>query len=353
MIFFVILPTNFFADLKKIDIDKAKAAIDNSNKITIVTHYNPDGDAIGSSLALFNFFENMGKDIKIVVPSIYPDFLEWMPGTEHIIVEKGHARAAKAAIKEAELLFVVDMNTPKRAGDVLADYIEKATAKVILIDHHVSPDINCEVMYSCTQTTSASELVYHFLFKHLAYDESLLSIAIAQCLYVGIITDTGSLTYACNYPDTYKVLYKLIKRGVDGEDIHRKVYDNYSETRMRLLGKLLSQRMKVIPEKHTSYTYLSAEDMKACKYHVGDTEGFVNYGLSIKGIIFTAFFSDRGNRIHISFRSKGTFDVNIFARKHFMGGGHRNAAATDFYGTLAEAITHFEEALKEYEGVLF
>lgn len=342
-----------FFILKKAEIEKAKEAIARANKITIVTHFNPDGDAIGSSLALFNFLENKEKDVTVVVPTMCPDFLSWMPGIEHIIVEKGHARAAKAAIRDAEIIFIVDMNAPHRAGAAIENHLSKTNAFRILIDHHANPDIDCDVMYSCIKTTSASELVYNFLFKHLKYSSKELTLAIAQCLYVGMITDTGSLTYGCNYPETYNVLSKLIKRGVDGEDIHRKVYDNYSENRMRLLGLLLSQRLKVMPKKATSYTYLTAQDMKDNNYHIGDSEGFVNYGLSMKGIKFTAFFSDRGSKIHISFRSKGDFDVNKYARKHFTGGGHRNAAATDFYGTLEEAIAHFEASLEEYEGILY
>lgn len=342
-----------FGLLKKAEIEKARAAIDKANKIAIVTHYNPDGDAIGSSLALYNFMENEGKEVHVIIPNRFPDFLAWMPGCENIVVEQGHGSLARKILREADLLFVVDMNAPHRAGKELENQLIKSKAFKILIDHHVSPDIDCDVMFSCVKTTSASELVYKFLYKHLKYGRDKLSLAIAECLYVGIITDTGSLTYSCNYPETYTIVHQLIKRGVDGEDVHRKVYDNYSESRMRLLGLLLSQRMKVMREKATSYTYLTADDLKKNHYKTGDTEGFVNYGLSINGIVFTAFFSDRSNRIHVSFRSKGEFDVNLFARKHFNGGGHRNAAAADFYGTLEDAIAHFEKVLAEYEGSLY
>lgn len=339
--------------MKKAEIEKARAAIDKANKIAIVTHYNPDGDAIGSSLALYNFMENEGKEVHVIIPNRFPDFLAWMPGCENIVVEQGHGSLARKILREADLLFVVDMNAPHRAGKELENQLIKSKAFKILIDHHVSPDIDCDVMFSCVKTTSASELVYKFLYKHLKYGRDKLSLAIAECLYVGIITDTGSLTYSCNYPETYTIVHQLIKRGVDGEDVHRKVYDNYSESRMRLLGLLLSQRMKVMREKSTSYTYLTADDLKKNHYKTGDTEGFVNYGLSINGIVFTAFFSDRSNRIHVSFRSKGEFDVNLFARKHFNGGGHRNAAAADYYGTLEDAIAHFEKVLAEYEGSLY
>ena len=339
--------------MKKVDILKAHHAIANAKKIAIVTHYNPDGDAIGSSLALYNFMENEGKIVNIITPNRFPDFLAWMPGGENIIKEQENGNLAEKVLKEADLLFIVDMNAPHRAGKVLESQIVQSKAYKILIDHHIHPEIDCDIMYSCTQTTSASELVYKFLYKYLKYDKEKLSLAIAQCLYVGIITDTGSLTYSCNYPETYAIIHQLIKKGVDGEEIHRLVYDNYSENRLRLLGLLLSQRMKVMSDKSTSYTYLTAEDLKENNYKPGDTEGFVNYGLSIRSINFTAFFSDRSNRIHVSFRSKGSFDVNQFARKHFNGGGHRNAAAADYYGSLEEAIAHFEQVLDEYEGILY
>ncbi|MCQ2270776.1 MAG: DHH family phosphoesterase [Bacteroidales bacterium] len=339
--------------MKKVDVEKAKAAIAKAEKIAIVTHYNPDGDAIGSSLALYNFMENEGKTVDAIIPNRFPDFLEWMPNSEKVLVADGHLSQVKKVLKEADLIFVVDMNAPHRAGRDIENLLLKSKAYKILIDHHIHPEIDCDVMHSCVKTTSASELVYDFLYKHLKYGQDKLSLAIAQCLYVGMITDTGSLTYSCNYPATYRTIEKLIKRGVDGEDIHRKVYDNYSESRMRLLGLLLSQRLKVMPDKATSYTYLTADDMKANFYKDGDTEGFVNYGLSMKGILFTAFFSERGNKIHVSFRSKGTFDVNQFARKHFNGGGHRNAAAADYFDTLENTIAHFENVLKEYEGELY
>lgn len=339
--------------MKKVDVEKAKEAIAKAEKIAIVTHYNPDGDAIGSSLALYNFMENEGKTVNAIIPNRFPDFLEWMPNSEKVLVANGHLSQVKKVLKEADLIFVVDMNAPHRAGRDIEHLLLKSKAYKILIDHHIHPEIDCDVMYSCVKTTSASELVFNFLYKYLKYGLDKLSLAIAQCLYVGIITDTGSLTYSCNYLETYRTIEKLIKRGVDGEDIHRKVYDNYSESRMRLLGQLLCQRLKVMPEKATSYTFLTADDMKANHYKDGDTEGFVNYGLSMKGILFTAFFSERGEKIHVSFRSKGTFDVNQFARKHFNGGGHRNAAAADYFDTLENTIAHFENVLKEYEGELY
>lgn len=339
--------------MKKEDIEKAKALIAQAQKIAVVCHYNPDGDAIGSTLALYNYMENEGKIINAVLPNRHPEFLDWMPGIEDAIIAEEQPEKAKVVLNDADLIFIVDMNAAHRAGKSLEPVISQAKGHRILIDHHVSPEIDCDVMYSSIETTSSCELVYHFLYDYLDSGEKKLSLAIAQCLYVGIITDTGSLTYSCNYPETYTVIEKLIRRGVDGEDIHRKVYDNYSENRMRLLGLLLSQRMNVISEKSTSYTWLTDADLKANNYKQGDTEGFVNYGLSIKGIRFTAFFSDRKDHIHISFRSKGTFDVNLFARKYFNGGGHRNASAANYYDTLQNAIERFEKALEDYEGELY
>lgn len=330
------------------EIQLAKDALIQSNNVVIVSHYNPDGDAMGSSLALYHYCKQMGKNVHVILPNSFPSFLKWMPGADSIVIAEHHARTARKLFAEADLLMVVDMNAPSRFGETFESCITDSKAIKILIDHHLAPSIECNVKFSETKTTSTCELVYNFLFEELG-DTEALTLDIAQCIYVGMITDTGSLSYMCNDPDTYLVLSALMKTGVDGEAIHRKVYDNYSESRLRLLGLLLSQRLKIMGEYATSYTYLTQKDLKDNGYCIGDTEGFVNYGLSVGTVKFTAFFTERDNRIRVSFRSKGEFDVNKFARKHFNGGGHKNASAAYHYDTLENAIAYFEEVLKEYE----
>ena len=332
--------------MKELDIQKIRAALQGAKTITIVFHFNPDGDAVGSALALCRFFKDEGYAVSVISPNPFPDFLQWMPGAEDILVAQDHLDEARNLIMGADMLFVVDMNAPHRAGQDLQNAITKSPAFKVLIDHHVQPDIQCDVMYSTHLTTSASELVYNFLYKYLA-PEKRLTREIAECLYVGIITDTGSMSYTCDYPESYSVLRELIEAGVNGEDVHRKVYDNYTESRMKLLGLALSQRMTVLPEYGASYMYLTKKDLTDNGFQIGDTEGFVNYGLSMKTVHYTAFFTERDNRIRVSFRSKGIVDVNLFARKYFEGGGHVNAAGAFYYGTMEEAIAHFLSAVRE------
>ena len=335
--------------MKKQDIQKVKDALQHAKKIAIVFHFNPDGDAVGSALALYHYFKDDGHDVSVVSPNAFPDFLHWMEGSDRIIVAQENLTKARKVIKEADMLFVVDMNAPHRAGQDLQNSIAKFKGFRVLIDHHVQPDIQCDVMYSTHKTSSASELVYNFLYRYLTPKRKFTR-PIAEALYVGIITDTGSVTYACDCPSTYNVLRKLIASGINGESIHRKVYDNYTESRMKLLGLALSQRLTVMPKYGASYMYLTKQDLVDNHFQIGDTEGFVNYGLSINTVHFTAFFLERENRIRFSFRSKGKVDVNLFARKYFNGGGHHNAAGAFYDGDVESAIRYFEEAVKkEYQ----
>ena len=332
--------------MKKQDIQKVKDALQHTKRIAIVFHFNPDGDAVGSALALYHYFKDDGYEVQVISPNPFPDFLHWMEGSDRIIIAQENLKKARKAIETADMLFVVDMNAPHRAGQDLQGCISKFKGFRVLIDHHVQPDIHCDVMYSTHLTSSASELVYHFLYRYLSPKRKFTR-PIAEALYVGIITDTGSVSYACDHPSTYDVLRKLVASGINGEAIHRKVYDNYTESRMKLLGLALSKRLTVMPKYGASYMYLTKQDLLDNNFQIGDTEGFVNYGLSINTVHFTAFFLERENRIRFSFRSKGKVDVNLFARKYFNGGGHHNAAGAFFDGTIEEAIKHFENAVKK------
>lgn len=323
-----------------------REALKDTKAITIVFHFNPDGDALGSALALYHYFKDDGYSVSVISPNPFPNFLQWMPGADQIIVAQENLTEARKRIKEADMLFVVDMNAPHRAGQDLQNSLVKSQAFKMLIDHHVQPDIKCDVMYSTHMTSSASELVYNFLYQYLTPEKPVTK-EIAECLYVGIITDTGSMSYTCDFAESYEVLRQLILTGINGEEIHRKVYDNYTESRMKLLGLALSQRMVVMTEYGASYMYLTKKDLTDNGFQIGDTEGFVNYGLSMGAVHYTAFFTERENRIRVSFRSKGIVDVNLFARKYFDGGGHANAAGAFYYGTMEEAIAHFEHGVRE------
>jgi phosphoesterase RecJ-like protein len=331
--------------LTKTQIAEFHLKLSESKKIAVCTHYNPDGDAAGASLALYSYFTAQGFEVKCVIPNNMPDFLQWMPGAEKIFNAQKSFKEIKKIIIEADILFLVDMNAEHRSGVDIEKLLLETSAYKILIDHHLNPTANCQLIYSKTDTTSTCENIYHFFCE--ISDQPFLNKEIGTCIYTGIITDTGSLSFGCNIPETYTLLAKLMEIGVDGEEVHRKVYDNYSESRIRLLGLSLS-KLKVFPELGTSYMYLTKEEMKSSNFKDGDTEGFVNYGISLKGIFFTAFFTERDKRIRISFRSKGNFDVNDFAQTYFQGGGHKNAAASYHYNTLENTIQYFEDIIQKH-----
>ena len=323
-------------------ISEFKQQLASSRKIAVCTHHNPDGDAIGTSLALRSYFSAQGFEVNCVIPNNMPDFLKWMPGADTIINAQKQFKDVRKIIQEADMLFLVDMSAEHRSGVDLENILLETNAYKVLIDHHVNPTAKCHLIYSIINTTSSCENAYRFLTE--IENNPFLNREIGTCIYTGIITDTGSLSFGCNNPETYRLLAELMEIGVNAEQVHREVYDNYSESRIRLLGKTLNT-LKVFPELGTSYMYLTREEMKNNKFKDGDTEGFVNYGISLNGIFFTAFFIERDKRIRISFRSKGDFDVNKFAQTYFQGGGHKNAAAAYHYDTLENTITLFEEII--------
>jgi phosphoesterase RecJ-like protein len=326
-------------------ISQLQEKLAESKKIAICTHLNPDGDAIGSSLALKLYFTNQGFNVNCVIPNNIPDFYKWLPEAETIVNAHKDLKEARKVIEEADILFLTDMNDEERSGTELHNTLLGARAYKVLIDHHPNPTAKCDFIYSDIHTTSACENVYRFLSEISI--KPFLTKDIGTCIYTGIITDTGSFSYGCNDPKTYLIVAKLLEIGINGEAIHRKVYDNYLESRIRLLGICLN-KLKIFPHLGTSYSYITQKDIKECKFQEGDTEGFVNYGISLKGIYFTAFFTEREKRIRVSFRSKGSFDVNKFAKTYFKGGGHRNAAASFHYDTLENTIKYFEEVIQNH-----
>ena len=318
-----------------------------SSEIIITTHYNPDGDAIGSSLALYLILRRLGYKVSVIIPNDYPAFLKWLPGTKDINIYENNEAACDTLIRKADIIFCLDYNALNRVK-LFSEKLLDSKATKILIDHHPDPSDEFDFMHSRISISSTCEMLYEF-FTGLGYDNQIDK-DIAECLYVGIMTDTGSFSYACNYSQTYEIAASLIKQGIDAEQIHRTVYDTYSENRMRLLGYCLSDRLIVNLKYKTAYIWLTLNDLARFNHQVGDTEGVVNYALSIEGITLAALFTERNDRIRISFRSKGEFSVNEFARKHYAGGGHRNAAGGDSFLGIAETLQQFEELLKIYFG---
>ena len=333
--------------LKINNISELFALLARSNNIIVTTHSNPDGDAIGSSLALYHYLSGIGKNVSVIVPNKYPEFISWLPGNEHIIVLEEERELAKSAFTGAEFIFCLDYNAIHRSGS-LQDLLKLSDVPKMMIDHHPEPETEAfEFLYTTTQTSSTAEMIYDFITE-IASDQAITK-DIATCLYVGIMTDTGSFSFACNRPETFQVTAKLLQSGIDAEWIHRKVYDTFSEDRLRLLGFSLSEKLVVRLEFATAYIALSRKDLDRFNFQVGDTEGIVNYALSIKGIVMAVLLTERKGKIRLSFRSKGPFSVNEIAKNHFNGGGHRNAAGGDAYESLEKAIAQLEELLVVYK----
>jgi phosphoesterase RecJ-like protein len=332
--------------LQKSELARIITLLKTPRKILITTHTNPDGDAIGSSLAMYGYLKKKGHDVAVMIPDPDPAFLHWMPFHKSILVFRDQQELGLAAIENAEVIFCLDYNSLRRVSDA-EQPLRNSRAIKILIDHHRDPAADFNHMISVIETSSTSELVYHFIDG--CGDKDLIDKDIAGCIYAGIITDTGSFSYSCNYEKTYLITADLYRKGIDGEHIHRLVYDTYSEGRLRLLGYSISEKLVVLHEFHTAYIYLSKEDLDRFDYQVGDTEDIVNYGLSVAGINLAALFSERDGVVRVSLRSKGNFSVNDIAHKYFNGGGHVNAAGANSYLSLEETVRIFVELLPVYK----
>jgi phosphoesterase RecJ-like protein len=318
-------------------------------QVAILIHINPDGDALGSSLGLLNIFRKLGHHCTVISPNDYPGFLKWLPGTEQVIIFRHSPALSIEILKRADIIFAVDFNELKRVKE-LNEAFELSAAHKVLIDHHPDPDMKVDCLLSDTSVSSTAELVYRFIG-----DAGLLLYMdndIASCLYTGIMTDTGCFSYNSSDRKTWEVVAELLGYGIDKDRIYSLTYDNYSSDRMRLLGFSLNEKMEVLPEYHTGFIWLSREDLLKYKFEAGDTEGFVNYPLSIKGIRFSALFIEKEDHVRVSLRSKGSFAVNDLAKKYFNGGGHRNASGGDSFDGLAETVNRFRELLPVYKEIL-
>jgi len=321
-----------------------------SKRVAVLTHTNPDGDAIGSSLALALALGKMGIDAQVVIPDGLPDFLRWLPGIERSTTFAYKREKAIEIIESADLIFCLDFNDPKRINGV-EEFLQKSKAKKVLIDHHQEPLQFTDIAISETWRGSVGEMIYLFL-KKIFEGEEVLDKDIATCLYVAIMTDTGNFSYASSYPEIFHIVGDLLKYDLDKDQIYSGVYDAFSEDRMRLQGYCMQEKMVVLPEFHTAYISLTEEELKKYNHRKGDTEGFVNIPFSIKGVKFTAFFVEKKDRIKVSFRSRGQFPVNRVASDHYHGGGHINAAGGESYRSIGETLAGFESLLPAYSKLL-
>ncbi|MEO6884194.1 MAG: bifunctional oligoribonuclease/PAP phosphatase NrnA [Bacteroidia bacterium] len=329
-----------------IEIEKIQELLTHPKKIILVTHWSPDGDAIGSSLGLYNYLLLGKHDVKVIVPNDYPPFLNWMEGNDKILnYQKDPVNSIKS-VNEAEIIFLLDFNSLKRI-DELGKHIEESAAFKIMIDHHLQPDPIAQIFHHDVKKSSTAELVFDFIC--LLGDENKINKSVAECLYTGIMTDTGSFRFPSTSAQTHRAIACLLEVGANHAEIHNRIYDDNSEDKIHLLGFCLNEKLKVLPQFNTAYITLDEAEQKKFKCKKGDTEGFVNYALSIRDIKLAAFFAERDGLIKTSFRSKGNFDVNLFARKHFDGGGHKNAAGGASQLSMKETVDKFILVLEEYK----
>ncbi|MDG1394132.1 MAG: bifunctional oligoribonuclease/PAP phosphatase NrnA [Flavobacteriaceae bacterium] len=326
-------------DLKKI--------LSTPKKVVIVPHKNPDGDAMGSTLGLYHYLEKLGHSATVIAPNDYPEFLKWIPGTESVVIHEKELAVADALISDADLIFTLDFNALHRCG-AMEIPIENSKAIKVMIDHHQQPDAYAAFMYSDVTMCSTCQMVYHFIEK--MGDLDLIDITIGEALYTGIMTDTASFRFPLTTSTTHRVIAHLIDVGVEKSKIHNSVYDTNSFGRLQLLGCALNN-LRFLENFKTAYISLSNKELDAHGFEKGDTEGLVNYGLSLKGAKFAVIFIEHKEEsiIKISFRSKGSFDVNEFARTHFHGGGHKNASGGRSTLNLEDTIANFISILEDYK----
>lgn len=327
-------------------IHKAQNEIDAAEKIVIVVHVGPDGDAMGSSLGLWHYLMTIEKEPVVIVPTNFPTFLSWMPGTEHVLVYENNKETCDTFITNAELIFTLDFNVPNRL-DKMEAAVMNAPAPKILIDHHLNPGNYAKVTISYPEIASTSELVFRLICR--MGDFSKINLACAECIYTGMMTDTGAFTYNSNKPEIYSIIYELLKIGVDKDAIYRKVFNTFTADRIRLMGYAQHKKMKIYPEYQAALITLSADELKTFSFQNGDTEGLVNIPLSIEGIVFSVFMREDTDKIKVSLRSQGSFPANKVAADLYNGGGHLNAAGGESYTSMKQAIQIFEQGLSDYK----
>ncbi|MDD2195664.1 MAG: bifunctional oligoribonuclease/PAP phosphatase NrnA [Bacteroidales bacterium] len=327
------------------EIQKIKQILIPTKKIVITSHHNPDGDAIGSVLGLHFILKKMGLNAQMILPNEVPSFLNWLPEADKIVKYSKQKVEAKRLLAEADIIFSLDYNGSARL-EKLSDDFDKAKGTKILIDHHPNPDNVFAHYISDTNVSSTAELVFEFALALKGHE--LISPDAAICIYTGIMTDTGSFNYGCSNPRTFEVVAQLVKMGIDIEVAQQNVYNTFSEERMRLLGYALAQKMKVFPKQRAAFISLTKNELEQFDYKIGDTEGLVNYPLSIENIVFSALFIENTNQVKVSLRSRGSFPVNLISERYFNGGGHKNAAGGKSPTTLTETENAFIKIIEEY-----
>jgi bifunctional oligoribonuclease and PAP phosphatase NrnA len=345
-----LLQTVMRSTIENIDTQKLKKILDSGpQSVVILSHRNPDGDAIGASAALNKILLRLGHSVHVVIPNTIPGFLQWMPNVKKFIIHSKTPERTEGLLNEATVIFSLDFNDITRIRE-FESIFTKSKAYKVLIDHHPDPASFAHLTLSDTTAGSTCELLYAFIdslgYKHLIDDE------IASCIFTGIMTDTGCFSFNSSLPDTFQTVAELLTYKFNKDEVFDKVYNNFSYDRMRLMGYCLDKKMQVLPGYRTAYISLTQEEMRTYRFRIGDSEGFVNLPLSVEGICFSVLFIENKDLVRVSFRSKGDFPVNKIAADHFQGGGHKNAAGGESYDTLQNTVEKFIKLLPNYKDEL-
>ena len=333
------------------NVDHVEKWFERADKIVIVSHVSPDGDAIGSSLGLYHFLLSQDKTVNVIVPNAFPDFLKWMPGAKEIILYNRYKEFADKLIQEADVICCLDFNVLKRIDD-MEEAVRTSPGRKLLVDHHLGPGDFARITISHPNISSTSELVFRLICQLGNFSD--ISKEGAECIYTGMMTDTGGFTFNSNNREIYLIIGELLSKGIDKDEIYRRVFNTHTEDRFRLMGYVLYDKMQIFPQFKSALITLTREEQKRFHHMKGDTEGFVNMPLSIKDVCFSVFMREDTEKdmIKISLRSVGTFPCNQVAAEFFNGGGHLNASGGEFYGPMEDAIALFKQALIKYEDQL-
>jgi len=333
-----------------LDITTLKNLLAQPKKIVITTHHKPDGDAMGSSLGLYNYLIQQGHHTQVITPTDYPDFLSWMPGNAEVVIYTENTEKANALIADADIVFCLDFNNLSRINE-MGEEVRRADAYKIMIDHHLEPEDFDDFRHWDINACAAAQLVYSFIVDVLD-NKNLINKDVATCLYTGIMTDSGSFRLPNTTSAVHRVVADLIDAGAVNYRIHELVYNSASENRLRFLGHCLLNCLEVLPEFNTAIIVVSKQDLQKYDVNTGDTEGVVNYALSMASIRLAAFIVERKDQVKLSLRSKGDFPANEICKLYFSGGGHRNAAGGHSTASLQEVVNQFKTILPEYKKLL-
>lgn len=330
-------------------VERVKQLVLGSRNTVITCHVSPDGDALGSSLALCSTLRSLGKNAVVVTADCPPKALQFMPGIRDIVTATRTPERAAELIADADLVFCLDFNDLKRV-DRLCEKFEQSQARRIVIDHHLGPVIDCEILISHPEVSSTSALMYIFMWQ--AGWARRLSRSAAACIYTGMMTDTGNFSYNSNDPDLYLIVHDLLRKGIDKDNLYKLIHNNATQTSIRING-YAQYRTQYLCDGRVALITLSSEELKDFDYSKGDTEGLVNVPLSIPEVQWSIYLrEDAKDYVKVSMRSKGSFPVNLVCEQNFSGGGHVNASGGEYHGSLSQAITYLLETIPQYENLL-